>query len=108
MKYQEIPMYIYISLLDDRYNFVRDKFGWGDSATDSLWPALIEYIEELGVPAENADPKYIVDNYCVNGNFISREDFDADPDSYLYYGNTWQDICDNALIYNDEYACMQF
>ena len=107
MKYQEIPMYIYISLLDYRYNFVCDKFGWGNSATDSLWPALMEYIEEVGVPAENADPKYVVDNYCTNGYFISREDFEANPDWYSEYDD-WSDVQDNAIVSNEEYACMQF
>lgn len=107
MKYQEIPMYLYIELLDDRYNFVRDKFGWGDSATDSLWPDLMEYIEQVGVPADNADPKYIVDNYCVNGEFISREDFEENLDWYSSYED-WDEVRENALISNDEYACMRF
>ena len=62
---------------------------------------------EVGVDPKNSSPSYIVDNYCVNGEFISREDFEANPDRYSSYDD-WSDVQDNALVSNEEYACMQF
>ena len=51
--------------------------------------------------------QYVVDNYCVNGEFISREDFEENPDWYSSYED-WDEVCDNALFSNGEYACMRF
>lgn len=106
MEFQQIPMYIYIDLLNDRYNFVRDRFGWGNEASDALLSQLMEFIEEVGVSPENADPKFVIDNYCVNGEFICREDFDENPDWYSY--EDWDEVRENALFSTDEYACMRF
>lgn len=107
MEYQQIPMHIYIDLLDDRYNFVRDHFHWGNEASDALLPQLMEFIEEVGVSPENSDPKFVIDNYCINGEFISREQFEENPDFYSSYED-WDEVREDAIFSDNHYACMRF
>lgn len=105
MKYQEIDIDTYCDLLRDRYN---ECGSWHSDAADSLFENLLDIISECGVPRENASPMYIVDNYLVNGEFVSREQFENDPEYYHGSYQSWEDVCDNAFIYNDNYACLQF
>lgn len=106
MKYVEILMDDYIQLLEDRFK-VCEARGWVGDAARNLFPQILDLIEEVGVDPENSSPSIVVDNYCVNGEFISREDFEAHPDWYRRYED-WNYVQDNALVSNDEYACMQF
>ena len=72
---------------------------WGSDAAIALWPQALELLlesEEL-----KQTPSYYVDNYLVNGDFIDREENQTDAE--------WQKYCENnALIYNTEYACLNF
>lgn len=106
MEYVEIPMDVYLGLLEDRLEVCAAR-GWAGRAQRSLFHQLLELIEDSGIARENADPAYLIDNYCVNGEFIDREDFEKNPELYSSYED-WDDVCDNALFSNDSYACMQF
>ena len=106
MKYVEILMDDYIQLLEDRFE-VCEARGWVGNAARILFPQILDLISEVGVDPENSSPSIVVDNYCINGEFISREDFEANPDWYPSYED-WNDVQDNALVSNNMYACMQF
>lgn len=106
MRYIQIPVEDYLEMLEQRFEVCKQR-GWVGDAQESLFPQVLDLIEEVGVSPENSSPSYIIDNYCVNGEFISREDFEENPDWYPSYDD-WSDVQDNALVSNEEYACMQF
>lgn len=106
MQFVEILMDDYIQLLEERFE-VCEARGWVGDAQRELFPQVLDLISEVGVDPEKSSPSYVVDNYCVNGEFISREDFEENPDWYSSYDD-WDDVRDNALFSNDDYACMQF
>lgn len=98
---------------------------WVGQASQSLKEKLFDMVEECGV-GENSTPSSIVDNFLINGNFVSREDdeqqwggdvevtdCDGSPlDNELIEETKqeiWEKYCqENALIYNDEFACLSF
>lgn len=118
-----------IYALEARYEVVKDS--WSNEASRSLWEQALDLVEECGLGEHITSPSIFVDNYLVNGEFVSKED---DCDEWLdktsykdcheelnYEGDEfdqwlsdnfdgfWQEYCqDNALIYNDEYACLRF
>lgn len=106
MKYIQIPVEDYLDMLENRFEVCKQR-GWVGEAEESLFPQFLDIIEDAGVDPEYSSPSVVVDNYCVNGEFISREDFEKHPDLYPYYED-WDDVQDNAFISNDEFACMQF
>lgn len=79
MRYIKVLTDFYLDLLKDRFKICRDR-GWVGDAAEALFDQMLDLIEEVGVDPENSDPSY--------------ED--------------WDDVRDNALLSNDEYACMQF
>lgn len=98
-----IPMSDYIELLEERFKTAPKD--WHSEAADSLWPQYIELIEDAG-PGEHTAPSYVVDNYLVNGEFVSKEDWaESYSKSYEQYAGNWEQFCeDRAIIYNDSYA----
>lgn len=106
MRYIQISTDYYLDLLRDRFEVCKDR-GWVGDAAEALFDQMLDLIDEVGVAPENSDPSYVVDNYCVNGEFISREDFEENLDWYSSYED-WDEVRDNALFSNDEYACMRF
>lgn len=68
----ELDITDYISLLDERRNFVVEHYGW--QIPDCLWECFCELVEECGVYG-NTNPSYIVDNVIVNGDFGSFDDY---------------------------------
>lgn len=91
----KIDIDVYIDMLYDRYNNVPDN--WKNEATDSLFEDLIEMIKDCPPSSQNSDPKYIIDNYCINGCFKSKED---------YSDEEWEEL--DALLKNEKYACLRF
>lgn len=81
--------------LETRYEDVKDL--WGNDASISLWPEKLEHLLETG---EFEYPvSYYVDNYLVNGDFITREENQSDTE--------WENYCNKrAYIYNSKYACL--
>ena len=79
-----------------RYEEVKDT--WGGQASDSLWEQFLDVILDCG--SLLGTPSSIVDNYLVNGDFISR----TDEEEYLT-DDKWEAFCEyNCFIYNNEHA----
>lgn len=112
-----VPVEFVIDALQARYDDVKDR--WGNDASEALWEQALQLVEECGLGGNITSPSIYVDNYLINGEFISKEDniedwigdtsfADVDPDD-IDLDDAWQEYCqDNALIYNDEYACLSF
>lgn len=67
MKTIEIDVDVYIDLLNERRTYCEVHFGW--NCPDCVWDYVMDLIKEIGVPPEGSDPKYIVDNLIVNGDY---------------------------------------
>ena len=106
MKYVQILMDDYLQLLEERFE-VCEARQWAGDAERELFPLVLDLISEVGVDPEKSAPSYVVDNFCVNGEFISRKEFEEHPDWYSSYDD-WDEVRDNALVSTDDYACMSF
>ena len=108
-----------IDALQARYDNVKDLLGCDASA--SLWDQALQLVEDCGLGENVTSPSIYVDNYLVNGEFVSKKNDVAYWISETSYSDTnyeacedtfntaWNEYCqDNALIYNGEYACIQF
>ena len=113
-----------IDALQARYDNVKDL--WGGEAANQLWEQALNMVEECGISNNVTSPSIFVDNYLINGEFVSKEDdlqmwldceyddlSDDDKDCYEceedYIEQKWQEYCsENAMLYNDEYACLRF
>ena len=113
-----------IDALQARYNNVKDL--WGGEASHQLWEQAINTVEECGIGDNVTSPSIFVDNYLINGEFVSKEDDlqlwleceydDLSDDDKEYYEceeeyteQKWQEYCsENAMLYNDDYACLSF
>ena len=92
---------------------------WISEASLSLKDDLLDLVEQCGVPPD-ATPSSIVDNFLLNGDFISLEDWeeeqgfniDAETDqeeAHKIKNEAWQEFCqENCVLFNDEYACRSF
>lgn len=123
----EVNVDFVIDALEMRYNDIKDQ--WGGEAAHDLWEQALDLVKECGFSCSSASE--YVDNYLINGEFVSKEDdheywlnetsykdckeqLDLDGDEFDQwlddsFDSFWQEYCqDNALIYNDEYACLQF
>lgn len=106
MEYVEILMEDYLQLLEERFE-VCEARNWVGDAERELFPLVLDLISEVGVDPKKSAPSYVVDNFCVNGQFISREKFEKHPEWYSSYDD-WDEVRDNALVSTDDYACMSF
>lgn len=112
-----------IDALQARYDNVKDL--WGGEASKQLWKQALGLVEECGIGDNVTSPSAFVDNYLINGEFISKEDdlqwwLDCEYDDLSEYNKEyyeeaeyieqkWQEYCsENALLYNDDYACLSF
>ena len=113
-----------IDALQARYDNVKEL--WGGEAANQLWEQALNMVEECGIGDNVTSPSIFVDNYLINGEFVSKEDdlqmwldceyddlSDDDKDCYEceedYIEQKWQEYCsENAMLYNDEYACLRF
>ena len=102
-----------IDALESRYKEVWDL--WSNEASRSLWGQALELVEECGLGENVTSPSIYVDNYLINGEFVSKTADvecwleDDQPNGENDLNEAWQEYCqDNALIYNDEYACLSF
>ena len=103
-----------IDALQARYDNVKEL--WGDDAAHQLWEQTLSMVEECGIGDNVTSPSIFVDNYLVNGEFVSKED---DKQVWLGCGSyelskdeineKWLEYCENnACLYNDNYACLSF
>ena len=113
-----------IDALQARYDNVKDL--WGGEAAHQLWEQALNMVEECGIGDNVTSPSIFVDNYLINGEFVSKEDdlqwwldceyddlSDDDKECYEceaeYIKQKWEEYCsENAMLYNDEYACLSF
>ncbi|KOC58573.1 hypothetical protein WH47_09467 [Habropoda laboriosa] len=100
--YHEVTSDFIIEAIETFFEMrVENNPDWLSEARFSLKDQLLEFIGECGV-GENT-PSMIVDNFLINGDFISRADTEC-PDN-----EAWEEYCnEHAIIYNYEYACLQF
>lgn len=112
----EVNVEFVIAALESRYDDV--KALWGNDASEELWEQALSLAEDCGL-SNCSSPSAYVDNYLINGEFVSKEkDFNHWSKHYLDLYDfsdslevieAWENYCENnALIYNDEHACLQF
>ena len=120
----EVSVDFIIDALQERYDNVKDL--WGGEAAHELWEQALSMVEECGIGDDVTSPSYFVDNYLINSEFVSKEEdknwwldceyenlSDDDKEFYEfeeeYIEQKWKEYCsENAMLYNDEYACLSF
>ena len=120
----EVSIDFIIDALQSRYDNVKDL--WGGEASKQLWEQALQMVEECGIGDNVISPSIFVDNYLINGEFVSKEDDKKDwldseyetlsEDDKEYYEceaeyieQKWQEyVTNNACLYNDDYACLSF
>ena len=120
----EVSIQFIIDALQARYNNVKEL--WGGDAAHQLWEQALSMVEDCGIGDNVTSPSIFVDNYLVNGEFVSKEDDkqywldceydDLSEDDKEYYGSEeeyteqkWDEyVTNNACLYNDNYACLGF
>ena len=113
-----------IDALQSRYDNVKDL--WGGDAANELWEQALFMVEDCGIGDNVTSPSIFVDNYLLNGEFVSKEYdkkhwldceyenlSDDDKEFYEceaeYIEQKWDEyVTDNACLYNDDYACLSF
>ena len=103
-----ISMDAYLDCLQHRFDTCNPD--WKREESIALFPALLDLIRDCGVDPEKSAPDYIVDNFLINGDFVAKSEWKEDrPHSYEEYDGDWEKFCDDCcLIYNENYACVQF
>ena len=110
----EVSIQFIIDALQSRYDNVKEL--WGGEAAHKLWEQALSMVEECGIGDNVTSPSIFVDNYLVNGEFVSKED---DKSAWLGCGSDeltedeideeWLEyVTNNACLYNDNYACLSF
>ena len=110
----EVSTQFIIDALQSRYDNVKEL--WGDKAAHQLWEQALSMAEECGIGDNVTSPSIFVDNYLINGEFVSKED---DKSYWLGCGSDeltedeideeWLEyVTNNACLYNDNYACLSF
>ena len=120
----EVSIQFIIDALQARYNNVKEL--WGGEAAHELWEQALAMVEDCGIDDKVTSPSVFVDNYLINGEFVSKEDdkqhwldseygtlSECDKEYYEceaeYIEQKWQEYCENnACLYNDNYACLSF
>ena len=103
-----------IDALQSRYDNVKKL--WGGEAAHELWDQALSIVEECGIGDNVTSPSIFVDNYLINGEFVSKEDdknwwLDCDSGDLTEeeIDGKWLEYCqDNACLYNDAFACLSF
>ena len=120
----EVSIQFIIDALQSRYDNVKEK--WAGEAASELWEQALSMVEECGIGDNVTSPSIFVDNYLINGEFVSKEHdkrcwLDCEYDDLLeedeevyeceaeYIEQKWDEyVTNNACLYNDNYACLSF
>ena len=121
----EVSTQFIIGALQARYNNVKGL--WGGDAAHELWGQALQMVEACGIGDNVTSPSIFVDNYLINGEFVSKEDdkqhwLDCEYDDLSdydeeelyeceaeYIEQKWDEyVTNNAMLYNDNYACLGF
>ena len=113
-----------IDALQSRYDNVKEL--WGGAAAQDLWQQALDVVAECGIGDNVTSPSIFVDNYLINGEFVSKDEdkqwwldceyenlSDDDKEFYEcdaeYTEQKWNEyVTNNACLYNDNYACLSF
>ena len=68
----EVSIQFIIDALQARYDNVKEL--WGNNASQELWEQALQMVEECGIGDNVTSPSIFVDNYLLNGEFVSKED----------------------------------
>lgn len=78
-----------------RFNEV--KTIWSSSADSALFDKYVDHLIASGELTE--DVNYYVDNFLINGQFVSRE--------HDLFEGSWEDFClERGIIFDDDYCCI--
>ena len=120
----EVSAQFIIDALQARYDEVSGL--WASYAAHDLWQQALDVVAECGIGDNITSPSIFVDSYLINGEFVSKEDdlqwwldceyddLSEDEKEYCeceaeYIEQKWQEYCsENAMLYNDNYACLSF
>ena len=120
----EVSIQFIIDALQARYDNVKEL--WGDDAAHKLWEQALSMVEECGIGDNVTSPSIFVDNYLLNGEFVSKKDdknhwldceyetLSDDDKTYYeceaeYIEQKWDEyVTNNACLYNGNYACLGF
>ena len=120
----KVSIQFIIDALQSRYDNVKEF--WGDDAAHNLWEQALQMVEECGIGDNVTSPSIFVDNYLINGEFVSKEDDKKDwlggeyddlseDDKQVYeceaeyIEQKWDEyVTNNACLYNGNYACLGF
>ena len=120
----EVSAQFVIDALQARYDNVKEL--WGGDAEHQLWEQALSMVEECGIGDNITSPSIFVDNYLINGEFVSKEydkkdwldseydDLSDDDKEYYecdaeYIEQKWDEyVTNNACLYNKNYACLSF
>ena len=101
--------------LDARFEDKKDQ--WGCEASIELWDNVLDIVTECGIGEKCGSPSEFVDNYLINGEFITRDGLsandarsygiDLDDDGTVSH-RAWSDFCSDCIVSNADYACRQF
>lgn len=101
--------------LDARFEERKDL--WGNAASIDLWEDVLNMVNWRGIGESCGSPSEFVDNYLINGEFITREGLsqsdarsygiDLDDDGTVSHG-AWSDFCSDCIVSNADYACLRF
>lgn len=98
----EVTTDFIVEAIETFFDFrVENNPDWVSDARLSLKDELLDFVSDCGVGDHT--PSYIVDNFLINGQFVTRSD-----DGSLESDEAWEAVTDYAIVYNDEYACLQF
>ena len=103
-----------IDALQARYDKVSGL--WASYAAHSLWQQALDVVAECGIGDNVTSPSFFVDNYLINGEFVSKDedkqwwlDCDSEDLTEEEIDDKWKEYCKkNACLYNDNYACLSF
>ena len=110
----EVSLQFIIDALQARYDEVSGL--WASEAAHDLWQQALDVVSECGIGDHVTSPSVFVDNYLINGEFVSKEDdvqwwlgYDSDDLSEEEISEQWKDYCKkNACLYNKSHACLTF
>ena len=99
--------------LQARYDEVKNL--WACDASMSLWDQALDIVAECGLGEHVTSPSIFVDNYLINGEFVSKiadvEQWldDNQPNGEKDLDEAWWEYCENnAILFNADYACLKF
>ena len=76
MKTIQIPIETYILMLNNEKEYVQNRFGWTKmSKFPAIWDYILNRIKEEGVPPHHTNPRSLVPNIIVNGDYGSFEEY---------------------------------